>query len=83
MVCIIICFQGSSTLTSGRTVTRATSAPGWSTTLTSMSPELTGVKSNLWTPPWLDPPNTTYNEPHITPVVGNDVPLPNVFQVCF
>ena len=57
------------------------SAMGWSATLTSMPPELTGVKSNAWTPPWLDPPNTTYPETHVTPVTGNEVPFPTVFQV--
>ena len=73
--------QGTSTLTLGRTVSRAMSLMGWSATLTSMPPELTGVKSNFWTPPWLDPPNTTYPEPHLTPVMGNQSPFPVVFQV--
>lgn len=73
--------QGAWTLTVGRTVGRTLSAQGWSATLTAMPPELTGIKSNWWRPAWLDPPNTTYPDTHLEPVMGNTEPFPTVFSV--
>jgi len=52
------------------------SGPGWSSILCSLDPTDTGVINNYWLPPWM----TNESNP-ITPVSGNDLPFPCVWEV--
>ncbi len=57
----VLLVAGTYTLDKGRTVYNTVSAPGWSTTLCGMTPELTGVTHNGWKAPWLGhPPDVGY-----------------------
>ncbi len=67
--------QGANTLTNARTVTETVSGPGWSSHLCGMPVERTGITGNLWAPPWMG------REQDITPVTGNAVAMPCIFQV--
>lgn len=58
-----------------RTAIEAFSAPGWSNILCGMDTESSGVVDNGWKAPWF------YKIPQkITPISGNDQPLPCIFE---
>ena len=58
-----------------RTAINSVSGPGWSNILCAMSSEETGIRDNAWFAPWL------YKKPQpVTPLTGNDNPLPCIFQ---
>ena len=51
--------------------------PGWSSHLSGMPMERTGVVDNGWGPPWMG-----IDQP-ITPITGNTAAMPCVFQVLY
>lgn len=65
---------GSSTL-KARTAIQTMSGPGWSNILCGMDSEMTGITNNSWEAPWILGIN-----PDITPVTGNETPIPCIFE---
>ena len=58
-----------------RTSVYSISAPGWSNILCAQSSEETGITDNDWWAPWVN------KQPYpVTPVTGNNTPLPCIFQ---
>jgi hypothetical protein len=67
--------MGSYTFKS-RTAVEAVSGTGWSNILCGMDTESSGVTDNNWIAPWY------YNKSNqITPISGNDSPLPCIFEL--
>jgi predicted AlkP superfamily pyrophosphatase or phosphodiesterase len=60
-----------------RTVIQAISAPAWTGILCGIDSEGGGVLNNYWSAPWL---NTTIIKSELTPMSGEDSPMPCIFQ---
>lgn len=67
--------QNGSYTYSGRTSIQAVSGPGWSNILCGMDTESSGVVRNEWEAPWLHG-----KAQPITPLSGNEKPLPCIFE---
>lgn len=66
--------HGASTM-KARGAIEALSAPGWTQILCCMDSKLTGVVNNYWLPPWAG-----FGVQNITPVTGQNMPFPCVFE---